>query len=273
MEHSYFGEWVNNIPELNKKFINNDPFPHLIIENFLNAEFMEKISTEFPNNYDSWHKYNNPLEVKYAYDIVSNFPENIKVLFDVFKSEKMIELISQISSIPSLEADPKLHGCGLHAHPKNGRLFVHLDYEKHPILQNKERRINIILYVSKNWKPEWNGATELWNNKLVKKSEVIFNNALIFQTNDISWHGIPEKINCPENEFRKTIAYYYLSPIVSETKTDKIGNDGSGYRSKATYINVGEPDSRIDEFIKIRPHRRIEKEDIDKIWPTWNSEI
>jgi Rps23 Pro-64 3,4-dihydroxylase Tpa1-like proline 4-hydroxylase len=118
--------------------------------------------------------------------MVSDFPENIKVLFDVFKSKEMIELISQISSIPSLEADPKLHGCGLHAHPKNGRLFVHLDYEKHPILQNKERRINIILYVSKNWKPEWNGATELWNNKLVKKSEVIFNNALIFQLNDFN---------------------------------------------------------------------------------------
>jgi hypothetical protein len=60
---------------------------------------------------------------------------------------------------------------------------------------------------------------------------------------------------------------------VSETKPDKIGNDGSGYRSKATYINVGEPDNRIDELIKIRPIRRIEKEDIDKIWPTWNSEL
>ena len=54
-----------------------------------------------------------------------------------------------------------------------------------------------------------------------------------------------------------------------ETKTDKIGNDGTGYRTKATYINVGRPDTRIDEFIKIRPFRRIEQSDIDKIWPEW----
>lgn len=269
-----FGDWVNDIPKLNKIFKNNNPFPHVIIENFLDKDFIEKINVEFPNNYDNWHMYNNPLEVKYAYDDISNFPENIKLLFKTLESKETIELISQISSINSLEADPTLHGCGLHAHPKNGRLFVHLDYEKHPQLKNKERRINIILYLSKNWKPEWNGATELWDDKqMVKKSEVKFNNALIFQTNDISWHGIPKKINCPENEFRKSIAYYYLSPIVSENKCDKIGNDGSGYRSKATYINVGEPDIRIDEFIKIRPLRRIEKEDIDKIWPTWNSEL
>lgn len=266
-----FGEWVNNITDINKTFINNKPFPHIIIDNFLSESFIEKINLEFPTNYDNWHKYNNPLEVKYTYDSIDklNNCDNIKLLFKLLSSSQ--DIFSKISNIPLLESDPTFHGSGLHVQPRDGRLSIHLDYEKHPILNNKQRRLNLILYISKDWNKEWNGATELWDNqKCIVQSDVKFNSAILFQTSDISWHGVPKKIKCPENIFRKTIAYYYLSPIVASDSQDKIGNDGSGYRTKATYINV-ENDPRIDEFLKIRPFRRIELEDIQKHWPEWNS--
>ena len=44
----YFGDWVNNIPELNKIFKNNNPFPHVIIENFLNNQ----IKFQVPDSFD-----------------------------------------------------------------------------------------------------------------------------------------------------------------------------------------------------------------------------
>jgi hypothetical protein len=47
----------------------------------------------------------------------------------------------------------------------------------------------------------------------VIKSPVVFNTAIIFKTNEISWHGVPEIIKCPENEYRKSIAYYYVSDL------------------------------------------------------------
>jgi hypothetical protein len=37
-----FGDWVNDIPKLNNIFKNNNPFPHVIIENFLDKDFIEK---------------------------------------------------------------------------------------------------------------------------------------------------------------------------------------------------------------------------------------
>jgi hypothetical protein len=43
----------------------------------------------------------------------------------------------------------------------------------------------------------------LWDEKMencVVKSEIKFNTAIIFKTNEISWHGVPEVIMCPENE-------------------------------------------------------------------------
>ena len=131
----------------------------------------------------------------------------------------------------------------------------------------------IILYLNKEWDSSWNGSTELWDKEINSyiESPIVYNTALLFQTNDVSWHGVPKKIICPDNESRKSIAYYYISELENKPDNNKIGNNGSGYRQKATYVNKS-PYKEIDEFIKIRPLRRIDQEDINNIWPNWNSE-
>jgi hypothetical protein len=154
---------------------------------------------------------------------------------------------------------------------------MHLDYEKHPIT-GKERRLNLILYLSKDWNPSWNGETQLWDEKMencIVKSPVIFNTAIIFKTNDISWHGLPEKIICPENVYRKSFAYYYVSDLSSQEKNDKFGNDGTGYRTKATFLKRPQDlyNEKIEKLYKIRPHRRIEQKDLDEICPEWSPEL
>lgn len=128
--------------------------------------------------------------------------------------------------------------------------------------------------MNKDWEPSWNGSTELWNHdmsKCVSKSDVKFNTAIIFKTNEISWHGVPEIIMCPENVYRKSIAYYYVSPLVNLSQDTKIGNDGTGYRTKATFRKrpKDKEDERMNQLYKIRPYRRIEKEDMESIWPDW----
>ena len=102
-----------------------------------------------------------------------------------------------------------------------------------------------------------------------------FNSAIIFKTDELSWHGLPEKIMCPEGTFRKSLAYYYISPLVNKKDENKIGNDGSGFRTKATFIKRPQDleDERIKKLYEIRPYRRIEKEDIDEIFPDWTPEI
>jgi hypothetical protein len=104
------------------------------------------------------------------------------------------------------------------------------------------------------------------------KSPVEFNTAIIFKTNDTSWHGIPEKILCPEGVFRKTIAYYYISDLYSLANKEKVGNDGSGYRTKAAFTKRPQDKycEKIDSLYKIRPHRLINKDDLEKIHLEWN---
>lgn len=264
----YFGKWTENIEELQKKFNGADPFDNIIIPDFFNNDFAEALFENFPTDVENgqWYKYDNPLEIKYAYDDVKNLPLVLKDAFYLLSSKEITDKIKVLSRIDGLEFDPYLHGAGLHAHPINGRLHMHLDYEKHPYLE-KERRLNIIVYLSKDWQEEWNGETQLWDNemkKCVKKSPVKFNTAFIFKTNNISWHGLPEPITCPEGVLRKSLAYYYISPIVSNPSNDKVGNDGTGYRTKATYTKKPEDeyDEKIDRLYKIRPYRRIQESDL-----------
>jgi len=266
----YFGDWVkddNKLGELYKKFVNAEPYEHIVIPNFLNEEYAEKIAQEFPTNINSgnWYEYNNPIEKKYANDQINIMPRCIKKLFNLLSCKEVIQKIHLLTGIENLEYDPYLHGAGLHIHPTGGKLGLHLDYEKHPHL-DKERRLNIILYMSKDWQEEWNGDTELWDKELSKciaKSPVVFNSAIIFKTNEISWHGLPEEIKCPEGVYRKSVAYYYISPLDSIPDENRIGNDGSGYRTKATFKKRPEDpyDELIEKLYKIRPLRLIKKED------------
>lgn len=275
---SNFGNWTDNIDQLKNNYINAQPFEYCIIDNFLNAELANEISELFPQNLDEWHRYNNPLEVKYAYDNINNLDEKIQKVFYMLCSSFVENIFSQITN-NKLEYDPYLHGSGLHMMPRNGRLATHLDYEIHPI-SGKERKLNIILYLSKNWDTNWNGDTELWNfdaTKCLLKSPVIFNTAIIFKTNDISFHGVSEKITCPENVFRKSLAFYYVSNSENNNENNnetKFGDNGFGIRTKASF--VCRPDEKNKDklipLLNIRPIRRIEKSDLDKFWPEWNYE-
>ena len=89
---------------------------------------------------------------------------------------------------------------------------------------------------------------------------------------EISWHGVPEIIKCPEDIYRKSIAYYYVSDLIDNCDDTKIGNDGSGFRTKATFVKRPQDpyDETMEKLYKIRPYRRIEKNDLDEIYPEWN---
>lgn len=264
-----FGDWTSNIDQLKVSFMNNEPFEHIVIDNFLSDDYAEEIYKEFPTEYDNWYKYINPLEVKFAYDNINILDTNLKHYFYYLSSNHVLDLIKEITDIKNIEFDEFLHGAGLHVHPKHGRLNIHLDYEKHPI-SGKERRINVIYFTTKDWDPSWNGANELWDKnvtKCIKKTDVKFNRAIIFKTNEISWHGLHNKINCPENVYRKSLAYYYVSELDSQKPE-------SEYRKKAKFIK-GPNDpfcERMEKLHKIRENRLITEDDLKEIMPEWKME-
>jgi Rps23 Pro-64 3,4-dihydroxylase Tpa1-like proline 4-hydroxylase len=265
-----YGDWINK----NIK-IKNTPFNYIIIDNFLNDNFYNEIIKTLPNKIDeNFWEYSNPIEVKYVLDKKEKYSEKLNILIKELSKDYFIDKLKRIFLIDNIEADETLHGSGLHYHPKYGRLNMHLDYEKHPILENKQRKLNIIIYLNNEWEKDWEGATELWNNDMsncVVKCYPSKNKAIIFETSELSWHGVPEKIMCPENIYRKTFALYYITPLKNKPEKNKLGSNNDGYRTKAVFIKrpQDKDDERMEKLYKIRPYRRITKEDMKEIWPEW----
>ena len=130
---------------------------------------------------------------------------------------KFISILEKSLSINTkLYSDIGLNGGGWHIHKQGGKLNTHLDYSVHPKL-NLQRKLNIIVYLNSNWEDSWGGSLGLWGNKspkkpgkLIKTISPKFNRAVLFDTTQNSWHGLPDPLKCPKDEYRKSIAIYYL---------------------------------------------------------------
>ena len=198
------------------KYCEAVPFPNIVIENFFDEKFLNQILNEFPDlsKIDSTQKYINKNEIKYANNEYKNFPESVKNFFDFLNSKYYLKFLQKITSIKEeLVSDPELNGGGLHEIKKGGILKVHTDFNKHPSL-DLDRRINVLIYLNKNWKEEYGGHLEMWDRDMLeckKKILPIFNKMVIFSTNDFSNHGHPEPVACPPEISRKSIALYYFS--------------------------------------------------------------
>eukprot|EP00744_Colponema_vietnamica_P001997 GILI01003216.1.p2 GENE.GILI01003216.1~~GILI01003216.1.p2 ORF type:complete len:290 (+),score=43.98 GILI01003216.1:23-871(+) len=273
-----FGDWTGRLPELSESFSKAEPFEHVVIDNFLTEEFATALALEFPRPGTSkaeglnWYLYHNPIEKKFLINKIDSerLPETAK-LYDILQSDAFVDLVKQITSIPNLENDPHLHGAGLHFHPRGGKLDMHLDYSIHP-MSGKERRVNLILYLNKTdsedgWQPEWGGDLELWNQEFttcVRKVTPLFNRAALFKTSDISYHGLPAPIKCPEGEGRQSAAIYYVSDPRPEATL----------RKKAQFRPLPwQPiDERLQALYDIRVTRILTPEDLQTHYPTWEQE-
>jgi Rps23 Pro-64 3,4-dihydroxylase Tpa1-like proline 4-hydroxylase len=215
--NSYYISKKVNIKNMQAKWINSKPFNHIIIDNFLSKNTIEDVVKEFPD-FDnvSWKSYNNNLEIKKVLNHWDKFgPETYK-LFNYLNS---IEFIKQLEKLTKckLFADFGLNGGGLHTHKSGGKLNTHLDYSLHPKLK-LQRKLNLLIYVTPNWKKKFGGFLGLWAKslsknrpgKLKKSIAPIFNRAVIFDTTQDSWHGLPKPITCPDYVMRNSLAIYYL---------------------------------------------------------------
>lgn len=203
--------------KINKSFFKK-PFKHLVIDDFLDKEFANLCLKNFPNikNKDKWAKSNiKNIEVKYRSNWESEFdiPNGIVELVRVLNSALILKSVSAKFSVPKLMPDPYFTGGGLNVTEKGGLLDVHVDGNYHDA-SSLNRRINIIIYFNKKWKSNWGGELGLYSSngkKCLKKVEPLFNRIIIFDTHDFSFHGLPNPLNFPKEQNRKSLILYYYT--------------------------------------------------------------
>lgn len=131
------------------------------------------------------------------------------------KSPLFVRFLERVSGIKPLTPDPYNEGGGLHETGRGGALQIHADFRRHPIT-GWERRVNAFIYLNEDWNATWKGDLELWDrdmSKCAKKIPTSFGRFIMFSSHDFSYHGHAEPLECPASRSRKSMAFYYYSPI------------------------------------------------------------
>jgi hypothetical protein len=209
--------------ELSNNYIAAQPFPHIVIDNFLPIELIDEILANFPANttngetlYQRGYKGQNKRQIS-----PNQCPPYLKNVFSFLNSAPILQMLENLTHITGLIPDPYFDGGGLHETMTGGYLGVHSDFRINKKL-HLERRINAIIYLNKDWKEEYGGNLELWDTKMKScQSKVlpIYNRCVIFNTDKDSNHGHPEPLTSPDGISRKSIALYYY------TASNKIYDD------------------------------------------------
>lgn len=191
------------------------PYPFAFFDNFLTPEAAQAAMDAFPGVKDEgWIHYVHVNEKKHGLNKMDMIPPDIQDVIRELNSETFVKNLSKLTGIPDLHPDPSLEGGGLHQTKRGGFLNIHADFTVHPHKRNWRRRVNVLVYLNRDWKPEYRGELELWTRDMrqcAQKILPVFNRCAIFNTDDDSFHGLPEPIQCPEDMTRKSIALYYFT--------------------------------------------------------------
>ena len=210
---------AKNIRAAAKGFARAKPFPHCVIDGFFKPEAALALAKEFPP-YDSpkWLAYDSPVQVKKTLNSWDAFPPATYRVFAELNSAPFVAAFGALFGRgKKLFPDAGLHGGGWHSHKKGGTLNTHLDYNIHP-KAGMQRKLNLLVYLNRNWREEWGGALGLWGadkktgkaGKLEKEIAPLFNRAVVFDTTCDSWHGMTGAVCAPDGEERRSLAIYYL---------------------------------------------------------------
>lgn len=190
------------------------PFPHIAIDDLFDSDLLEGVLRDFPDPGDTtWRYFDNAQEKKAGFDYRATVGPNLRQFLIFLNSPPMLEFLEKLTGIDGLVPDPYFGGAGPHQSFRGGFLKVHADFNWHPKLE-LDRRVNMLIYLNKDWREDYGGHLELWNQDVSACEQRIlpvFNRTAVFNTTDFSFHGHPTPMQCPETMSRKSISMYYYT--------------------------------------------------------------
>jgi Rps23 Pro-64 3,4-dihydroxylase Tpa1-like proline 4-hydroxylase len=190
------------------------PFPHVVLDNFVSAPLLEAVLDEFDAlDRGGWHHSEKPLERKWSTEDYEQLRPRTQLLIAQLNAGPFLTFLERLTGISGIIADTHLRGGGLHEIRRGGLLGVHADFNFNQRL-GLYRRLNLLIYLNRDWREEWGGHLELWDRQrsaCVQRIAPVFNRAVIFDTSNYSYHGHPEPLECPPDRSRKSVALYYYT--------------------------------------------------------------
>lgn len=195
------------------------PFPHLQLDGLFAEDLLDRAIAELPT-VARWAQYDTANERKVVCSDAGAFGPTAETLVYALNSAPFIRFLERLTGIQGLIPDPHLHAAGYMKVPPGGFLGLHYDFSTQQELR-LDRRVNVLLYLNRDWRTEWGGQLELHSNDpldserhTVVEIEPLFNRLVIFNT-PRALHGHRRRIACPPERARLCLSwYYYTAPPV-----------------------------------------------------------
>lgn len=213
-------EVLNGTEGLAARFKSARPFPHVVIDDFLNDSFCAEICQQFPGFHAS-SAFNEDGQVggKAVQEKVRELGPAFRKMDDLVQSQEFLALIGRITGIGQLRYDPWYFGGGTHENRPGQDLDAHIDFNYHPITR-QHRRLNLIIYLNDEWDDRWGGSLQLHRDPGLPPGEddvvtvtPLMNRCVIFETSERSWHGF-DRIDVPPGKAhlsRRSFAIYFYT--------------------------------------------------------------
>lgn len=203
-----------------------EPFPHCCIDNLISDELLDEVLKEFPTPDEiEWMRletHQTSHNKLISTDVDKQLGPDTKYLIHCLSSPTFLSFLEELTGIKGLIPDPYLYAGGLHQIESGGYLEIHSDFHWNAKLR-LYRRINLILYLNKDWKEDYRGHLELWDEKMQKCVKYLptWNRIVISNIMAKAYHGFPEPIQCPQDMTRKSLAiWYYTSELPLNAKVE-----------------------------------------------------
>ena len=199
---------------LHDQYVGNDPYPHIVIDNFVDRDILRQVDAEFPGH-RSGRFADEFSQLKTGYSLETIRSAYIHDLLRAFNSAAFLGFLETLTGINGLVDDSRFTGGGLHETRRGGHLSIHADFNVHSVTRLR-RRLNLILFLNDGWDENWGGALELWDQAMSacrRSVPPVIGTAVIFNTDGRNYHGHPDPLNTPPEVTRRSIAlYYYTAP-------------------------------------------------------------
>lgn len=198
------------------------PYPHTVLDGVFDPRVLDRVAADFPGpeTPPGWVQYDTANEIKRTSRGLIGVPAYANAFLWQLCSEPFLAWLREVTGITDLVVDPLFHGGGLHESFRGNWLNIHADWTQHPHLP-LVRRLNLIVYLTRDWREEWGGALELWAPGAAEagaRVAPLFNRAVLFPTTAETLHGFPAPLACPQGVSRRSVSVFYWSPDLEAVK-------------------------------------------------------
>jgi Rps23 Pro-64 3,4-dihydroxylase Tpa1-like proline 4-hydroxylase len=205
------------------------------VDDLLPAEIASEIAAAFPPT-DEMRLLNSFRERKFTSKSLDKFDPLIADITFAFQDERVIECVARLTGIKDAVGDPHLYAGGISAMARGHFLNPHID-NSHDGEQKNYRVLNLLYYITPNWRVENGGNLELWDEKVKRPVEIpsLFNRLVLMATNDKSWHSVNQ---VKVGGTRCCISNYYFSP-----------HSPNGYETSHVTYFMARPEQKLRRIV------------------------